>query len=215
MEEWEVMFKDNKGLYSRAGKGNELQRKFNDAAIIMDRLDKQFRTLSSNKGNIDILPPAKTTVKTIFKHIPVIVNTKVITNNCDNIKSPLKTEPSIIAKTNIHNRQFRRPTEANKHKIMVIGNSHSRGSVRIIGDYLGGQYVVTGMIKPGAEALDIFTPTNSRYRHLTRKDVIIVQGGSNDIYRNNAKLALTQIVNFCEELSYVNIIILDILTDMT
>jgi GTPase SAR1 family protein len=89
-------------------------------------------------------------------------------------------------------------------------DSHCRGSARIISDYLGGKYVVTGMITPAAGALDIFTSTNSRYRHLTRKDVMIVQGGSNDVYRNNAKLALTQIVNLCEELSYVNIIILDI-----
>lgn len=70
--------------------------------------------------------------------------------------------------------------------------------------------MVTGMIKPGAGALDIFTPTILRYRQLTRKDVIIVQGGSNDVYRNNAKLALTETVNFCEQLSYVKIIILDI-----
>jgi hypothetical protein len=67
---------------------------------------------------MDILPPAKTVVKTIFKHIPVIVSTEVITNNCDNIKSPLKIEPSKIAKTNIHNRRLRGQNEANKHKIM-------------------------------------------------------------------------------------------------
>jgi hypothetical protein len=77
-------------------------------------------------------------------------------------------------------------------------------------DYLDAKYVVTGMIKPGAGALDIFTQTKSMYRHLTRKDVIIVQGGSIDVYRNNTKLALTQIMIFCEELNYVNTIILDI-----
>jgi hypothetical protein len=48
------------------------------------------------------------------------------------------------------------------------------------------------------------------YRHLTRKVEIIVQGGSIDVYRNNTKLALTKIMSFCEELNYVNIIILDI-----
>jgi hypothetical protein len=95
-------------------------------------LDDQFITLSTNKESIDILPPAKTAVKSIFKHI---VSTEVITNNCGNIKSPLKIEPSKIAKINIHNRRLRGPNEANKHKIMVIGNSHSRGSVTPISDY--------------------------------------------------------------------------------
>jgi hypothetical protein len=50
----------------------------------------------------------------------VVVNTAVIANNGGNIKSLLKIEPSWIAKTNIHNRQFGGPNEANKHKIMVI-----------------------------------------------------------------------------------------------
>jgi hypothetical protein len=78
------------GYIQELKKGNELQSKFNNAANITDRLDEQFITLSSNKENIEILPPAKTTVKPIFKHIPVIVNTEVITNNCYNIKSPLR-----------------------------------------------------------------------------------------------------------------------------
>jgi hypothetical protein len=47
--------------------------------------------------------------------------------------------------------------------------------LRNVSDYLGRKYVVTGMIKLGAGALDIFNPTKSVYRHLTRKDVIMVQ----------------------------------------
>jgi hypothetical protein len=52
---------------------------------------------------------------------------------------------------------------------MVTGDSHLRGLVRNVNDYWGRKYVVTGMIKPGAGALDIFTQTESMYRHLTRK----------------------------------------------
>jgi hypothetical protein len=176
--------------------------------------NKSMQHASGCSETPDISTPAKTTVKTVFKHIPVIVNTEVITNNCDNIKSTSIPELSRIAKTNNYNRKIRGPNEANKHKIMVIGDSHCRGSVRNVSDYLGGKFVVTGMTKPGAGALNILTLTNLKYRHLTRKDVIIVQGRSNDVYSNNTKLALTQIVHFCEDLSYVNIIILS-LTDMT
>jgi hypothetical protein len=59
IEELKVKFKDNSGLYSRAGKGNEVQSEFKDAANIKDRLDEQFITLSTNRENIDIFPPAK------------------------------------------------------------------------------------------------------------------------------------------------------------
>jgi uncharacterized membrane protein YcaP (DUF421 family) len=77
---------------------------------------------SSCSETPDISTPAKTTVKTVFKHIPVIVNTEVITNNCDNIKSTSKPELSRIAKTNNYNRKIRGPNEANRHKIMVTGD---------------------------------------------------------------------------------------------
>jgi hypothetical protein len=66
------------------------------------------------------------------------------------------------------------------------------------------------MTKPGAGTVDIFAPINLNYKHLTKRDVIVVQGGSNDVYRNNSMLALTQFVKFCEDLNHVNIIILDI-----
>jgi hypothetical protein len=60
------------------------------------------------------------------------VNTEVITKNCESIKTLLRFETSRITKTDVHNRQFRGPNEANKHKIMVIGDSHCRGSAKII-----------------------------------------------------------------------------------
>jgi hypothetical protein len=131
-------------------KYTELQRKFNEAAEIRERLDEQFITLSSNKENVDIPSSTRTIDKTIFKHIPVIVNTRVIANNGGNIKSLSTAEPSRIANTNIHKTMFVGPNEANKRKRIVIGDSHSRGLVRNVSDYLDGRYVVTGMIKPGA-----------------------------------------------------------------
>jgi hypothetical protein len=64
------------------------------------------------------------------------------------------------------------------------------------------------VIKPGASIIDIVPQTTVNYTHLTKKDVM--QAGSNDVYRNNAKTALMQIINFCEVLNNTNIILLDI-----
>jgi hypothetical protein len=105
-EERQVMLKDNRGQFSSTENDIEVQRKFNEAVNIKERLDEQFITLSSNKENIDSPSSARTIDKTIFKHIPAIVNTTVITNNGGNIKSLSTAEPSRIAKTNIHNRMF-------------------------------------------------------------------------------------------------------------
>jgi hypothetical protein len=46
--------------------------------------------------------------------------------------------------------------------------------------------------------------------HLTKNDVIVLQGGSNDVYCNNAKVAILQIRKFCEVANNTNIIIVDI-----
>jgi hypothetical protein len=63
------------------------------------------------------------------------------------------------------------------------------------------------VIKPGASIIDIVPQNAVNYRHLTEKNVILIQAGSNDVYRNNSKTALMQIKNFCEILSNTNIII--------
>jgi hypothetical protein len=76
---------------------------------------------------------------------------------------------------------------------MVIGDSHCRGTARNRGGYLRGKFEVIGMTKLGAGAVDIFTPTNLNFRHLTKMALIEVQGESNDMYRNNSKSALTHL----------------------
>jgi hypothetical protein len=69
---------------------------------------------------------------------------------------------------------------------MIIGDSHFRGAARNTSDYLGDKYEVMGMIKPGAGIEDIFATMNLNYRHLTKKDVTVIQGGANDVHRNNS-----------------------------
>jgi GTPase SAR1 family protein len=48
------------------------------------------------------------------------------------------------------------------------------------------------------------------YRNLTKNDVIVIHGGSNDVYRNNSKVALLQIVKFIQDVNNTNIVVLDI-----
>jgi hypothetical protein len=113
------------------------------------------------------------------------VNTVVITNKCESNIPSQKPEPSITSRTNNFIRTVKGLNETNKHKIMVIGDSHCRGTARNISDYLGGKFEVIGLTKPDAGALDIFAPINMNYSHLTKNDVIVIQGGYNDAYRYN------------------------------
>jgi hypothetical protein len=63
---------------------------------------------------------------------------------------------------------------------MVVGDSHLRGSAVRIGEYLGKKFKVYGLIKPGASVVDMITKTSMNYTYLTKEDVIVFHGGSNE-----------------------------------
>jgi hypothetical protein len=92
---------------------------------------------------------------------------------------------------------------------MIIGDSHCMGITTSVSESLGEKYEVYGMIKPGAGTAELVAQALVKYGSLSKEDVIVIQAGSNDVFRNNAKLALSLIVKFCE-LTNTNIILLDI-----
>jgi hypothetical protein len=89
---------------------------------------------------------------------------------------------------------------------MIVGDSHCKGITTSVSESIGEKYEVYGMIKPGAGTAELVAQALAKYGSLSKEDVIVIQKGSNDVYRNNAKL-----VKFCEELTNTNIILLDIL----
>jgi hypothetical protein len=74
--------------------------------------------------------------------------------------------------------------DVNKHNVKILGDSHLRGSSIRIGEYFEDKFDIYGMIKPGAIAADIIAQTNTKYKNLTKNDVIVFNGGSSDVYRN-------------------------------
>lgn len=99
--------------------------------------------------------------------------------------------------------------EADNHNIMTVSDSHSRESAIRIREYLGKKFEVYGMVKAGARVADMVTQSSRNFMHLTKKDVTVFHRGSNVVY-DNVKVALLQIVKFCEVINNTNIIVLDI-----
>jgi hypothetical protein len=162
----------------------------------------------NNGGNNSFLRK----IKPIVNYIPVIVNGETIINNCENLVSYIGSvhiSPNKINNLN-YNILENEMNDVNNHKIMVVGDSHLRASAIRIGEYLGKKIKVCGMIKPDASIVDMVIKSGMNYMCLTKKDVIVFLGGSNDVYRNNSVTALTQIVKFCGVVNNTNIIVLDI-----
>jgi hypothetical protein len=98
-----------------------------------------------------------------------------------------------------------------KSKVVILGNSHLKGSVPRTDNYLSSKFVVSGFIKPGADFENIVGKTSLGSSRLSNKDVLICNGGANDVYNSNSKKVTLQIMKFLQDNDKSNIIMLDIL----
>lgn len=94
------------------------------------------------------------------------------------------------------------------HKVVIIGDTHSRGLVKEVQHQLDKNFEVTGFVKPGAGAEKIVNSAMSDIVNLTKSDVVVFSSGSNDVGKNKASGALKQISNFVKTNNNTNIIML-------
>ena len=127
----------------------------------------------------------------------IIINGKVLNKN----KGTCLTLGNVIKETNKMNSVNVNcdilPNER-KHKVTIIGDSHLRGSVLGIKDHLSNNFEVFGFIKPGAGIGQILHSLEVEYTNLTKEDVIVFSGGSNDVGLNKLNSALVQISKFVQ-----------------
>jgi hypothetical protein len=96
-----------------------------------------------------------------------------------------------MIKHNSYKRNVNTLNKIKKHNVMIIGDSHCKGNTIRISELLGQKYEVCGMIKPGAGATEIVAEVNANYRSTGKNDAIVIQVGSNDVYKNNKKNTIT------------------------
>jgi signal recognition particle GTPase len=74
-----------------------------------------------------------------------------------------------------------------KHKVLVIGDSHARKCATLLQDNLGTNYEVSSFLKPGAQMNEITKTAKEEIKSMKYEDVVVVWGGTNDTSRNNKK----------------------------
>ena len=100
--------------------------------------------------------------------------------------------------------------QTTKSKAVIIGTIHFKGSVLRIANYLSAKFEVGGFIKPGAGLENIVGKIIIDSFRLTKNDVFVFSGGVNDVYNNNSKKVILQIVKFLQD-NNTNRLMLDIL----
>ena len=74
-----------------------------------------------------------------------------------------------------------------RHSLLVIGDTHIRGLSEKISNCLDDSFILLGITKPNADIETITSPIHLKAGKLTKEDLIIFLGGTNDISRNEAK----------------------------
>jgi hypothetical protein len=133
---------------------------------------------------------------------------------------------STIINGRVRNEHFKKPTEIivnssrvpdnknNKldHKVKIIGDSQLKGITAKINQYLNTKFEVSSLIKPGAHMNQLVHTQEMELQCLGRKDIIVINGGTNDINnvsskRNKISVMMTQ---FIQKYNNTNIVVVNI-----
>ena len=109
--------------------------------------------------------------------ISTIINGR-IANNSDKYPSVTKKKTTSGAGAKLN--KF-------EHKVKMIVDSHLKGNAVRINHYLNTKFEVCSLIKPGANAKQLVDSLETDFKCLRRKDVIVINGGTNDIDNNSSK----------------------------
>ena len=125
-----------------------------------------------------------------------------------NLKEP-KTGPRNLGTAN--NRKCEVRTKGvsgeRKQKVIIIGDSHAKGCAAEITHNLGTTFEITGYVKPGTGLEEITNIASKEIDKLTKKDMVVVWGGANNIAKNESEKGLVHISNFVKQRKHTNIII--------
>jgi len=136
--------------------------------------------------------------------IPTIVNGRIINNFNDN-KKPIRKI----------NNQLHTPSQRSAkfiHKVEIIGDSHLKGSAVKINQYLNTKFKVWSLTNPGASTNQLVCSQENDLKCVGKSDVIVINGGANDIDKFNVKDngILISMVHFIQKYSNTNIVIANI-----
>ena len=88
----------------------------------------------------------------------------------------------------------------NRPGIIVIGDSLAQGCAGELLHHVEQHYNVMGYTKPNAGLLELFNTAKEVSSKLTKKDTVIVLGGTNDMERNMHQKNLTSIEKFLDSM---------------
>jgi hypothetical protein len=88
--------------------------------------------------------------------------------------------------------------------VLIIGDSHLKGSAARTNQFLSKKFSVCSFIKPGATINQLVSSQEKECKDLGKKDVIVINSGENDMDNNGDKSSevLSKITKFMQTYCY-------------
>jgi hypothetical protein len=131
-------------------------------------------------------------------------------SDSDNDVVPIKKSVYVNG-VNVQDTQSKIKSGCQKHRIVTLGDSHSRGCASKVKDYLNKNFEVIWFVKPGSANGTLTSSVKGTSEKFTKNDVIVFWDGTNDISKNNTKEGLKHVLSFVMNNKHTNIILISAL----
>jgi hypothetical protein len=95
-----------------------------------------------------------------------------------------------------------------KHKILIFGDSHAKDCAIELSHLLKQDFEVLGFVTPGSGMEHIKDTSMGEIKQLSKEDVVVLWGGSNDIAKNNSSIGMKSILELAMNATHTNVILM-------
>jgi hypothetical protein len=132
--------------------------------------------MNQNEQLLNTIPPimngAISTNNSAEMSIMEIANT----NGSDNDVVLTKKSVNVIDGVKVRYTQSNSRSGSERHSIVLLGDSHTRGCADKIIDYLIKNFDVTGFVKPGSDILTLSVSAKGAIEKLTKNGMLVFSG---------------------------------------
>jgi hypothetical protein len=145
--------------------------------------------------------------------IPTIMNGAICVNNSE--KHGFKYIDTIYDRINflseyVNESNINIADLSNKHRVVLVGNSHIRGYGRNLTSVLSKNYEIYSVVKPGSNFCELKDSAKEEINCLSYNDIVVICYVSNDYEMNEFSMTLRNISNFIQTNNHTNIVVLNV-----
>jgi hypothetical protein len=144
----------------------------------------------------------------LITQLPVIINRYELPHNSD-ICEKLASTPESDRKKEA-NCKKKDISKGKKNKIIIIGDSHAKGCAAVVKHNLENFFEVQCFVEQGTTLETTTNTAKEDIEKLTKKDVVVLWGGTKDVGRNETRDGLKQTQAFVKKNSHMNVILISV-----